>query len=378
MKTIYKQVLLVISLVVCLFSCEEDDNVNFILQEASEAIEFTNTFSATYLLSNETSANIAERLVWNPVSFGQPTVITYTLEGSADNTSFEQISSTTETNVAVTVGRLLQFAEDMGLDNDPNTDDGSGNPNNTGVVYLRVNAAPGDGSASNSPTTVSEVVQLNISIIELQEQMDPGLDPITVSAFGLVGDLINEFGGNDTPDIPLYTRGDGVHFAAFNNPGEGSLFKIRENNDWTLPNYGPGSEPGTLSTDSGFDNLIFPAGDILIISVDLNNLTISVETGDSWGVVGDVINDFGGTGDPDIRLTEDPEQPGLWFALSIELEAGQTKFRLNNDWTNNWGPDGSGGLSMGSFDNFQVDAGTYNITLDLRTSGSESGGFEQQ
>ena len=377
MKTIYKRLLLVISLAVCLFSCEGDDNVNFILQEASEDIEFTNTFSATYLLSNETSSNIAERLVWNPVSFGQPTVITYTLEGSADNTSFEQISSTTETYAAVTVGRLLQFAEVMGLDNDPSTDDGSGNPNNTGVVYLRMNAAPGDGSASNSPTTVSEVVQLNISIVEIQEQVGPGLDAIVISDFGLVGDLINEFGGNDTPDIPLYTRGDGVYFAAINNPGEGSQFKIRENNDFTLPNYGPGTEPGTLSTDSGFDNLIFPAGDILIISVDLNNLTISVETGDSWGVVGDVINGFGSMG-PDIRMTEDPEQPGLWFALGIELETGQTKFRLNDDFAENWGHDGDGGLVQGSFDNFQIESGTYDIFLDLRSPTSASGGFERQ
>jgi len=376
MKTIFKNFLWVISLTVVLFSCEEDDNVNFILQEASGDIEFTNTFSGNYLLSNETSSNIAERLVWNPVDFGAPTVVTYTLEGSADNTSFEEISSTTETNIAVTVGRLLDFAEELGLDNDPATDDGQGNPNNTGTVYLRVSANAGDGSASNAPGTVSAVTSLNISIIELQEQpTGPGLDPIVVSAFGLVGDVINSFGG-DGPDIPMYTRGDGVHFVAINNPGAGSQFKIRENNDWGLPSFGPGENPGSIS-ESGLDNLIFPDGDILIISVDFNNSTISVEEGDSWGVVGDVINSFGGDG-PDIRLTEDPAQPGLWFALSIELETGQTKFRLNNDWGNNWGPDGTGSLVQGSLDNFQVDAGTYDISLDLRTTGSETGGFEQQ
>ncbi len=375
MKTLFKKLFTVVFLVFWVSSCEEDDNVSFTLQEASENVAFTNTFSGSYLLSAETSSNIAERLVWNPVDFGAPTVVTYTLEGSVDNTTFEEISSTTETNIAITVAKLLEFAETLGLDNDPNTDDGAGNPNNTGIVYFRVSAAPGDASAANAPQSVSDIIQLNISIIELEETTGPGMNPIAVSAFGLVGDAINSFGG-DGPDIPMYTRGDGVHFVAINNPGEGTEFKIRENNDWGLPNYGPGDSDGTIG-DSGFDNFVFPAGDILIISVDIDNLTISIDTGDSWGVVGDIINDFG-NGGPDIRLTEDPEQPGLWFALGIELEAGQTKFRLNNDWTTNWGPDGSGGLSMGSFDNFQVDAGTYNITLDLRTTGSEMGGFEQQ
>ena len=81
---------------------------------------------------------------------------------------------------------------------------------------------------------------------------------------------------------------------------------------------------------------------------------------------------------PDIRMTEDPEQPGLWFALGIELETGQTKFRLNDDFAENWGPDGDGGLVQGSFDNFQIESGTYDIFLDLRSPTSASGGFESQ
>ncbi|MEM1258451.1 MAG: SusE domain-containing protein [Bacteroidota bacterium] len=377
MKTILKQYLFVISLAVFLFSCENDDNVNFTVQPPSEEIAFTSDLASRYLLSDETSSNIAERLVWNPVDFGVPTVVTYTLESSIDNTTFEERSTTTETNAAITVGTLLGFADDLGLDDDPNTMDEGGNPNNTGQVYFRVIANPGDGDAANAPSAISEVVALNIEVIEMEENITgPGLNAITVSAFGLVGDVINEF-GNTGPDIPMYTRGDGVHFVAINNPGAGSQFKIRENNDWSLPNFGPGETAGSITSDSGLDNFIFPEGDILIISVDFNNLTISVEQGDSWGVVGDVINNFGNDG-PDIRMTEDPEQPGLWFALSIELEAGETKFRLNNDWSNNWGPDGSGGLVQGSLDNFQVDAGTYDMTLDLRTQGSESGGFEQQ
>ena len=355
-----------------LWSCEEDDNVNFILEEPSENIEFTNGFLGKYLLSEETSSNIAERLVWDPISFGAPTVITYTLEGSIDNMEFEEISSTTNNNVAVTVGQLLIFAEALGLDNDPNSDDGAGGPNNNGTVYLRVNANPGGNGAANAPETVSEVISLNIELIEVQT--GPALEPIQISAFGLVGEAINEWGGAGS-DLPMYSRGDGVHFVALNNPGEGTQFKIRENNEWVVV-YGTGAMEGSISTEGFDNNFVFPEGEIIVISMDIENLTISINTGDSWGIVGDAINNFGADG-PDIRLTEDPENPGLWFAIGVDLPQGQAKFRLNNDWNNNWGPGENDTIVQGSFDNFQVDEGVYNVTLDLSTSGSESATFEE-
>jgi len=369
MKTIFKHFLLVVILAFGFFSCEEDDNINFVLQPSSDTVEFTTNLSARYLISDATAANVADRLTWNPVDFGVPTVVTYTLEGSMDNTTFEEIASTTETNIAISVRTLLDFAEELGLDADPATVDDAGNPNNTGVAYFRVIAAAGDGSASNTSTTVSEAVGLNFEIIE--NEAEP-LAPIAVSQLGIkiIGpDFANEL------DIKMYTRGDGIHFVAFNSPGSDRVFKLRENNDWTV-NYGFGDDPESTIIQGGFANDIpFPEGDILVLEVDLNSLTYSLAPGDSWGIIGDNINGFNAAGGPDIRLTEDPGQPGLWFALAIELPETQAKFRLNNDWGSNWGPDGNGGLTQGSLDNFQIAQGDYDVVLDLRTMGAETATF---
>lgn len=355
-----------------LTSCIDDEEVTFTAQEPVEEIEFLNNFSSVYLLSTETRTNTAERLVWDDVDFGVPAVVSYTLEGSIDNVNFEEITTTTENNYAISVDRLLEFADELGLDDDPLTTDADGNPNNEGLVYLRLIAVAGDDAGSNAPETVSEVLELRISIVERQDDSEM-LANMEISILGLVGPEINDW-GNDGPDLKLYTRGDGVSYATINNPGAGTLFKVRENNDWTV-NYGAGETPGSI-VEGGFENdFEFPEGDIILIVVDLNASTISITAAESWGIVGDVINNFGNDG-PDIRLTEAIEQPGLWFALGVEFEAGQTKFRLSNDWANNWGPDTSGDiLVQGSFDNFQVETTTLDVFLDLRNPDAVMGDF---
>lgn len=373
MKYSFFHYLLLGFLAIGLSACIDDEEVIFTAQEPSEEIEFLNDFSSVYLLSSETQSNTAERLVWNEVDFGVPTAVNYILEGSIDNVNFEEVSTTTDNNYAISVGKLLEFAEELGLDDDPLTTDVDGNPNNEGVVFLRLIAVAGDGMSANSPEKVSEVLELTIVVVERQDGVET-LANMEVSIIGLVGDSINDF-GNDGLDLVLFTRGDGVSYATINNPGEGSQFKLRENNDWSV-NYGAGETPGSI-TPGGFDNnFVFPAGDILLVVVDLNTSSISVTSAESWGIAGDVINDFGGAG-PDIRLTQDPEQPGLWFALGVAFEEGQTKFRLNNDWANNWGPDPNDDtiLIQGSFNNFQVLSQTYDVFLDLRNTDAVMGGF---
>lgn len=151
-----------------LHSCDEEDSLEFVAQPSSEGVTFGNSFSAEYLLSEETGSNIAERFFWNQADFDAPVNITYDLEASIDPefSDFDLVGTTTETNQAVTVDRLLGYAEDLGLDDDPESVDmNTGLPNNTGEVYFRLHAYTGSGEA-NTVDVYSDIQPLTIRWIE--------------------------------------------------------------------------------------------------------------------------------------------------------------------------------------------------------------------
>ena len=146
--------------------CEEENDITFIATPA-EGISFTNSFSNEYLLSNETEDNIAERFVWEPADFGAPVNITYDLHASlsADFSEFDVVGSTNKTNLAVTVGTLLDYAFDLGLDDDPTTTNDDGNPNNMGQVFFRLRAYAGAGTGNNTDI-ISDPVTINLVWLE--------------------------------------------------------------------------------------------------------------------------------------------------------------------------------------------------------------------
>ncbi|MDC6367314.1 MULTISPECIES: SusE domain-containing protein [Flavobacteriaceae] len=372
MNKILNTVFMACMIAVLAISCSEDDGINIVLQPDPTGIEFTNSLSSNYLLSSAAASNIAERLVWNPVDFGAPIEATFRLEGSIDQSMYTEISTSGENNIAVKVSDLLTLAEELGLDEDAATTDNVGNPNNTGVVYVRVVGISGSNSTANTEQVISDVLPMNIELIESGE----ALDPVVLSSFGLVGEAINNWGG-DGPDIPMYTRDEKVHFVAINNPGAGTPFSIRQNNDWVV-NYGGDLDAGTLETASFDNGLVFPEGNVFILVVDTENLTISLEEGDSWGLAGENINAWG-TG-PDIRLSPDPKQEGIWIALNVDIPAGAANFRLNNDWSSVLSPveEGSNilGLNLGFGPTLNLDAGTFNITLDTRNPDEITVDFE--
>jgi hypothetical protein len=82
-----------------------------------------------------------------------------------------------------------------------------------------------------------------------------------------------------------------------------------------------------------------------------------------WGIVGSATP--GGWGNPD--LPDLPmyktNTPGVLVAY-VGLQTGEIKFRLNNDWTVNYGDDGADGTLEQNGANIPVTEGTYKITVD--------------
>ncbi|MGB6151528.1 MAG: SusE domain-containing protein [Pricia sp.] len=147
--------------------CDEETGPVFEAQASEEVFNFVNEFANEYALSEETEDNIADRLIWNDADFNVQSNITYEIQGSIDPTfdNFEIVGSTNETNFPVLVSQLLNFAEALGLDDDPNTSTEAGTPNNLGQVFFRVRAFLGTGAA-NTEEMMSEVQPMNILWLE--------------------------------------------------------------------------------------------------------------------------------------------------------------------------------------------------------------------
>lgn len=343
-----------------LTACENDDHApEFTLQPASGEVVFQNAFSAEYLLSSQTGANIAERFVWNEVDFGVPTEISYRLEGSIsenfDADGLYQFDSgiLNTNNASVNVSQLLTMAEGLGLDNDPATTDDAGNPNNSGTVYFKVSAFPGSGQGIDASSKVSEVVELTLVIIERSAGGDAGFE---VSSWGVVGGAYNDWGA--FPDSPFYTTASSGVLVAYVNLLDGEI-KFRENNEWN-GDLGDNDLDGTL--EPGGANIPVTAGDYKI-TLDLNSNTYTMEEF-SWGVVGSGYNDWGNLG-PDAKFHYDYTTDT--FRVGVKLINGDIKFRKNNAWDTDYGDSGADGTLDPGGDNIVVSEGHYMISMDFNT-----------
>lgn len=352
--TVMKLFLTLIALSFLTVACENDDFVpEFTLQEASEQVAFVNSFSNEYLLSSDTKNNIAERFVWNQPEFGVQTAVSYSVEGSItepfDNIVYES-GTLSDNNHAVTVDALLTIAQDyLNLDDDPTTED----IGNTGTVYFRVKAFPGSGSGQDAIQTISEVIALNITIIE----KEVNVGGIEISTWGVVGSATPN--GWDGPDIPFYTTNQNNVIVAYATLTDGQI-KFRENNTWG-GDYGDVEPDGILDQES--DNNIDVSAGTYKITIDWNDNSYTIEEF-YWGIVGSATPN--GWDGPDVKLSYDYTTDT--FKSVVQLIDGQIKFRMNDTWGGDYGdvePDGV--LDQQSDNNINVTAGYYLITVNFNT-----------
>lgn len=179
-------------------------------------------------------------------------------------------------------------------------------------------------------------------------------------SWGIVGSAWNDWGGAG-PDAQLYYDYSTDTFRRAVKLMDGEM-KIRFNSDWAV-NYGDSGADGSLEQDG--DNIVVTAGYYLLV-VNFNDNTYTLEETDLYGIVGSGYNDWGGAG-PDFLLT--PMGDDTWVGKDVTLLDGEIKFRVNEDWTVNYGDTGADNVLDQDGDNIVVTAGTYDVMLDF--SGSE-------
>lgn len=372
MKTEFKNLLIKIVLPVALLfvavGCEnEDDGPLFTVQEPSETVGFVNDFLGEYLISPETKDNIAERLLWNTPSFGGVTAVDFKIEGS-NTDQFNSTdagyftASTNSTNHAVTVQSLLDIANALDLSGDPDSGKDA-----SGTAYLRVTASVGDPTNSNGFSTVSEVKEITITMVEV----------VTANEAIPMLAVPGGYQGWSPKDAPLLAASgpNKTDFVGFIHMTAGEFKFVEANDDgvydWGNIDWGQSKTgaDGVLVVDDE-KNVEVSANGLYYLQVDTGAGTYST-TIVNFGIIGEATPTGWGS---DTKMTYDATNNVM--SLDINLTNGKEyKIRANDDWNLDFplqfGPDSDGdGLLDTKDGNFTHtgDTGMHRVTLDVFTA----------
>ena len=159
-------------------------------------------------------------------------------------------------------------------------------------------------------------------------------------------DYIYEIGGESGWSTPHALRGNGKgQYAGFYYLDSEFKFKPNEDNwDGDYEKVTGDAYAGTLTQDGG-PNVDAPEAAFYKIDVDLAALKYQLTAITSISIIGN-----GGDWSNDIELAYNAEA-GYWGA-TVDLAAGEFKFRANHDWAINWG---------GAFDNLTQDGSNLSV-----------------
>ena len=265
-------------------SCETEDDVVYTTDNNGELV-FTNNFSAEYILTPATASNLGERFTWDSAVLDVPTNVTYQLEKSisGDFTDGEVVGATTGNEIAVTIGDLLAYANQVGLDNDPSTE----NPD-TGDVYFRLRSFLGDGGSENFSST--QALTLFLPEESTGEQAICDLDQ-----YFLVGAAVKFTGWDWATPIEAVCTGTNVYTVNIdlinNVDGDGNFRFFTTATDWGSGINYPGFADDGYTIDAMFEdamdgdnNFLFtgPSGKYLL-TIDALNKTITLGDAASQG-----------------------------------------------------------------------------------------------
>lgn len=143
-----------------------------------------------------------------------------------------------------------------------------------------------------------------------------------------------------------------------------TAFKITLNPNWNGPNYG-----GTLTASgSNYSGTLDPSGgDFSVnagtysLNVNTGTLAIALTRTDDWGIIGSAVAPFDWSVDVDMFYNG---QRKMW-EITDNFNAGEFKFRANNDWSLNYGDNGANGtLDAGGANIVLATSGNYTIRFD--------------
>lgn len=327
MKLLNKLLVLFCLSSIMLTSCEKDEVRTIAGEGQSGSLKSTAT---AINLTKETLNSKVVEFTHTESDFGYNAGITYSLQFGLKGSNFtparEVVFANGVTSRSYTGLELNNLLSAMNLPFDANSD-----------VEVRLKS-----SISPNIAVYSNVVNINTKPI-----------PLT-SWIYLPGDYQGWDPG--TADSLISLTGNGIYTGVINFPEGKFGFKITPAKNWNV-NYGDGGS-GTISPTGG--NFQAPAAGTMLLTMDMNSNTWTIEPTAIWGMIGDAVPNSNWSVDADMKFVNDGK--GNWV-LKTNLNTGEFKFRKNHDWGTNLG--GSNGtLSLGGANIKVTEAGSYTITMN--------------
>ncbi|TDD93551.1 SusE domain-containing protein [Flavobacterium cellulosilyticum] len=345
MKKYINKFFLLGSIIIFGASCENDA-----ILTSLKAVDFSTEIeaSAKTLVLTEINANQNMELIsWPAVVFPIKAPVTYTIQ-------FDLIGNTSGGTAWINSKRI-EVGEDalsksfLGKDLNKIAIDLGLKPNVVGILAVRVEATLDRKIYSNSIT-------LTITPYEKSVVFGAIYMPGSYQGWGI-----------DTA-AELSAIESGVYLGYVTIPtGSGLGFKLNTARNWDQF-YGADKD-GNLKSMSDTD-LVMPGVGTYQIKANLNTFKWNAVPY-SWGVVGDATS---GSWDNSTPMTFDHVLK-LW-KITIVLKSGNVKFRLNNNWTINYGPKNAGSGIVNLDDpaaHYIGEAGTYDITLKINDIDTSNG-----
>ena len=344
MKNITKLVIALFAIVA--FSCTQDDVEDRpVITPGNAPVLTAPSSGAIYELLPADATTTVERFTWDSADFGGAVEVTYSVQmdkKGGDFTAPQTLGSVVSANqVAVTVEVMNAAALTLKATPFVATD-----------FIIRIVATTGASTTIVSETTTAIVVKPYTT--ESPKLWLPG------SYQGASG-YTSDWTPSKAPQLESsgYGKTDFEGFVYFDAPGN---YKMTAQPAWGPVDYGMGASAGTIDPKGGDINM--PAAGYYLFKADTDptKLTYSA-TATAWGIIGSATP---GGWDNSTAMTYDKTSK-LWKVTAV-LTGAEFKFRANNAWTYNLGKlkTAPNGVSLQfDGDNIAVEAGTYDITLDL-------------
>lgn len=138
--------------------------------------------------------------------------------------------------------------------------------------------------------------------------------------------------------------------------------KFRQDDDWVV-NWGNSDFPAGVGEQDGANIPVFAGSYVITFNAITGEYTFDVDS--DIGIIG---SSTPGGWESDTDMFKDQTDSNKFFT-TLDLSAGEAKFRKDDDWAVNWGSaDFPAGVGTQDGDNILVDqAATYMVTLDTST-----------
>ncbi|GJQ20062.1 MAG: hypothetical protein HBSIN02_04170 [Bacteroidia bacterium] len=334
--------LLVTVIGLLLASCERD------ITEPVISSNPTKPAAAVVALPDSFNVNYADSVVtfsWSAADFGFPASVTYTVQMS-DTANFSRnvadLITTQKLSGTKTVGDINTLILSWNY--------AIGTPV---TVYYRIAASVSSSIAAVYSDAGSQVLTPYDAVINYPMIYVPG--SYQGWSPGAVNGRLFSY-GFDSQYQGIVRLVDG------SNPT--TAFKITVNPNWNGPNYG-----GTLTpSGNNYSGILDPSGPDYVVNagtyaftVNVNALTIALTKTDDWGIIGSAVPPYDWSVDVDMFYNG---QRKMW-EITADFNAGEFKFRANDDWSLNYGDNGADGtLDAGGANITLATAGNYTIRFD--------------